>query len=73
MQVTTCCGESHVFACLVQVVTDYFNSRLDAVKPQPSSAADAQPGWSVERLLELVQGFAQGWRADRLRPFPELR
>eukprot|EP00877_Chromochloris_zofingiensis_P015055 jgi/Chrzof1/9803/Cz04g16070.t1 len=57
----------------IQVVTDYFNSRLDAVKPQPSSAADAQPGWSVERLLELVQGFAQGWRADRLRPFPELR
>ncbi|GBG00571.1 hypothetical protein Rsub_13274 [Raphidocelis subcapitata] len=73
----------------IAVVVDYFNARLDATDAggrggggkggggeQLATVArprTSQPDWSVREVLELVQGFSQGWRGDRLRPLAEMR
>jgi hypothetical protein len=44
----------------LQAVLDFFNPRLDDVKTGPSD-------WSVARVLELVQSYAQAWRQERLQ------
>ncbi|KAF8072811.1 dym [Scenedesmus sp. PABB004] len=62
----------------LEAVIAYFNARLDAVSAGPgggggAAAPEGQADWSVARVLELVQGFAAGWRGDRLKALPELR
>lgn len=52
----------------LQVVWDFFNSRLDVARSD-----NAGVEWNVQKVLELVQTFAIGWRADRMRAFPEMR
>lgn len=48
--------------CLVQAVIDFFNSRLDSIKGNSAAAPEGQANWSVNRVLELVQTFAQVMR-----------
>lgn len=43
----------------LQVVIDYFNSRLDSLNTQAGAAPEGQTEWSVDRVLELVQTFTQ--------------
>lgn len=42
-----------------QAVIDFFNNRLDSVKGNTAAAPEGQADWSVNRVLELVQTFAQ--------------
>jgi hypothetical protein len=44
---------------LVQSVIDFFNSRLDSINGAQAAAPKGQAEWSVGRVLELVQTFAQ--------------
>ncbi|EIE20753.1 hypothetical protein COCSUDRAFT_48393 [Coccomyxa subellipsoidea C-169] len=61
--------EDTVFAELVEnvvVAIKYFNDKVESAR---------QAGgwdWSVEKVLEVVKGSMRGWRADKLRRFPEL-
>lgn len=48
----TCC-------CLSQVVINFFNSRLDDMKGNSAAAPEDTASWNVNRVLELVQTFAQ--------------
>eukprot|EP00878_Enallax_costatus_P036636 GHUV01041162.1.p1 GENE.GHUV01041162.1~~GHUV01041162.1.p1 ORF type:complete len:331 (+),score=99.01 GHUV01041162.1:819-1811(+) len=57
----------------LQVVIDYFNSRLDSLNSQPGAAPEGHSEWSVDRVLEMVQTFTQTWRGDRLKQLPEMR
>uniref|UniRef100_A0A383WDY4 Dymeclin n=1 Tax=Tetradesmus obliquus TaxID=3088 RepID=A0A383WDY4_TETOB len=57
----------------LQAVIDFFNSRLDSVNGGQAAAPEGQADWSVGRVLELVQTFAQSWRGERLKQLPELR
>eukprot|EP00882_Tetradesmus_deserticola_P021481 GHRQ01023254.1.p1 GENE.GHRQ01023254.1~~GHRQ01023254.1.p1 ORF type:complete len:322 (+),score=177.91 GHRQ01023254.1:768-1733(+) len=57
----------------LQSVIDFFNSRLDSIKGEQAAAPEGQAEWSVGRVLELVQTFAQSWRGERLKQLPELR
>lgn len=43
----------------VQAVIDFFNNRLDSIKGNSAAAPEGQTDWSVNRVLELVQTFAQ--------------
>lgn len=58
----------------VQIVIDYFNSRLDSLNSQAGAASEGQAEWSVDRVLELVQTFTQvslraRWLEYRLSSF----
>jgi hypothetical protein len=50
--VGTCC-------LCVQVVINFFNSRLDSMKENSAAAPEDAASWNVNRVLELVQTFAQ--------------
>ncbi|KAF6251815.1 Dymeclin [Scenedesmus sp. NREL 46B-D3] len=57
----------------LQSVIDFFNSKLDSINGNQAAAPEGQAEWSVVRVLELVQTFAQSWRGERLKQLPELR
>lgn len=57
----------------LQVMIDFFNSRLDSIKGNTATAPEGQANWNVGRVLELVQTFAQSWRSDKLKRLPEMR
>lgn len=38
---------------------DFFNNRLDSIKGNSAGAPEGQATWNVDRVLELVQTFAQ--------------
>jgi hypothetical protein len=44
---------------MLQVVIDFFNNRLDSIKGNAAAAPEGQASWNVNRVLELVQTFAQ--------------
>jgi hypothetical protein len=44
---------------VLQVVIDFFNNRLDSIKGNAAAAPEGQASWNVNRVLELVQTFAQ--------------
>lgn len=50
--VGTCC-------LCAQVVINFFNSRLDSMKENSAAAPEDTASWNVNRVLELVQTFAQ--------------
>jgi hypothetical protein len=54
--VRKCCRTT---ACVLQSVIDFFNSRLDSISGGQAAAPEGQAEWSVGRVLELVQTFAQ--------------
>lgn len=59
-----------------QAVIDFFNSRLDSVNGGQAAAPEGQADWSVGRVLELVQTFAQvgaGGTAAQCRAADYLR
>jgi hypothetical protein len=41
------------------VVINFFNSRLDSMKENSAAAPEDTASWNVNRVLELVQTFAQ--------------
>ena len=46
----------------LQVVIDYFNSRLDSLNSHSGAAPEGHSEWSVDRVLEMVQTLTQvGW------------
>jgi hypothetical protein len=54
LQPAFCCCLLHL-----QSVIDFFNSRLDSINGGQAAAPEGQADWSVGRVLELVQSFAQ--------------
>lgn len=57
--VWACVGLTGCWLCVVQVVIDFFNNRLDSIKGDAAAAPEGQACWNVNRVLELVQTFAQ--------------
>ena len=48
-----------LLCCPVQLVIDFFNSRLDAIKSNAAAGPESQSEWSVAKVLSLVNNFAQ--------------
>lgn len=58
-QQLTRCAAVCIVSVYRQVMIDFFNSRLDSIKGNTSTAPEGQANWNVGRVLELVQTFAQ--------------
>jgi hypothetical protein len=43
----------------MQLVVDFFNGRLDAMKSNAAAGPESQADWSVAKVLSLINNFAQ--------------